>query len=1025
MIFYRYRPDWFRPGERGIAMYRRSLLSVLFLFSIAAQSFAQDSLNVRMVGRVLRYWDKSQDIAVQGDYAYVASGFTGFSIVDISDMENPVETAYFDTPAFARGVAVSGQYAYVAASESGMIVFDCSDPENPFIIGVCDTPGIANNVELVGDSAYVSDLQGGLRIIDISDPEDPVETAFCATADSTCDVAVAGRYAFMADTEHGLKVVNIDNMDEVFEIDRLFWQHNSNGIDIEGDFAYVTCAYYGIIVYDISDPENPAEIESINTECMENDIDVEGNYAYVAEGMWTGGIRIVDISDPGHLFCVNVLHHHGAGFAVTVSGDYAFLAGQNFGMTAVDISDPENPVEAGAYDPEGAINDVKFMDQYALVLVDSGQLHVIDINEPSNPEIVSTIQVYTSSCRLFVFDQYVFLTSEENGFFIYDFSDPENPFQIRYGCRTPGRARAMDVSGDYAFIADGRRGLQVADISDMRFPFISASCETAQNAVDIAISGNHAFIADRNLGLRSFDISDPENPQEISFFPMPGITDRLKIDGDIAYLTRSTQGICILDISDPANPIEISRLDTPGVAVDIDVVGNNVFIADDQEGVRIIDVTHPNFPFVSGYYNTFSRAIAVAANDDVLLVSDTQFLKIFDYSGVNRVPPLRTMNIPLSSNRYELVSTPLIPFTLESEAFFREVENLVIAYQDDGTYYLPRLVHNSLDEIEVTEGYQLYCDQPSSLPLVGRSIDPQTEYSLVSNRWNWLGYPFLEEVPMEVALQEIRDQVDILMNDDGRLWIPAWEINTLGTMKPGEGYYVAVLEDVTFRYHSDALLAATHQSDVWEIPEVKGAPISTGLPWVVLVTISDELRASGASTIELYDGELLVGKAAVLEDRELTPVPCWQGSVEHGIPGFTTGHPIIITACASDGTILVEQTPSVSFGEGPYALIDLSGDMGNDQEEGDEGFEVGEGYPSPFNPTLTIPFTLPYFGEVNFMVYDILGRTVYDQTRMYSAGSHRFEFNADLVNTQLASGVYMIKMTFGSKTINRKVMLVK
>jgi len=75
--------------------------------------------------------------------------------------------------------------------------------------------------------------------------------------------------------------------------------------------------------------------------------------------------------------------------------------------------------------------------------------------------------------------------------------------------------------------------------------------------------------------------------------------------------------------------------------------------------------------------------------------------------------------------------------------------------------------------------------------------------------------------------------------------------------------------------------------------------------------------------------------------------------------------------------------------------------------------------------TLNIPFIVPYFGEVKFVVYDILGRTVLKKSGMYSAGTHRFEFDANKSQNELASGIYLIRMTFGEKSILRKAILVK
>jgi hypothetical protein len=48
-------------------------------------------------------------------------------IVDISDKSAPALAGSYDTAGFARDVAVSGDYAYVADYDNGLVIVDVSD----------------------------------------------------------------------------------------------------------------------------------------------------------------------------------------------------------------------------------------------------------------------------------------------------------------------------------------------------------------------------------------------------------------------------------------------------------------------------------------------------------------------------------------------------------------------------------------------------------------------------------------------------------------------------------------------------------------------------------------------------------------------------------------------------------------------------------------------------------------------------------------------------------------------------------
>jgi hypothetical protein len=100
----------------------------------------------------------------------------------------------------------------------------------------------------------------------------------------------------------------------------------------------------------------------------------------------------------------------------------------------------------------------------------------------------------------------------------------------------------------------------------------------------------------------------------------------------------------------------------------------------------------------------------------------------------------------------------------------------------------------------------------------------------------------------------------------------------------------------------------------------------------------------------------------------------------------------------------------------------------------DRGLPVAENFPNPFNPTTEIRFSVPApasadgqhgssgSGWVTLKVYDILGREVavlVDEKK--EPGTYRVTFNA----SGLASGVYVYRLTAGSTTLTRRMLLTK
>jgi len=87
-----------------------------------------------------------------------------------------------------------------------------------------------------------------------------------------------------------------------------------------------------------------------------------------------------------------------------------------------------------------------------------------------------------------------------------------------------------------------------------------------------------------------------------------------------------------------------------------------------------------------------------------------------------------------------------------------------------------------------------------------------------------------------------------------------------------------------------------------------------------------------------------------------------------------------------------------------------------------ESFSLQQNYPNPFNPATTIRYQLPQDGIVTLKIYDILGAevaTLVNEAK--TAGRYEVNFNA----ANLSSGVYVYRITSGSFTASKKLVLLK
>lgn len=86
-------------------------------------------------------------------------------------------------------------------------------------------------------------------------------------------------------------------------------------------------------------------------------------------------------------------------------------------------------------------------------------------------------------------------------------------------------------------------------------------------------------------------------------------------------------------------------------------------------------------------------------------------------------------------------------------------------------------------------------------------------------------------------------------------------------------------------------------------------------------------------------------------------------------------------------------------------------------------FKLSQNYPNPFNPSTEIRFSVPTTGWTTLSVFNVLGEkvaTLFD--RVAEAGrAYHVRFNAE----QLASGVYIYRLTSGTHTTAKRMMLIR
>jgi len=256
------------------------------------------------------------------------------------------------------------------------------------------------------------------------------------------------------------------------------------------------------------------------------------------------------------------------------------------------------------------------------------KLHLGDgtllIDSPINPIIIGSVA--TSYARgVYVSGKYAYVADGSKGLKVVDISNKSAPTII--GSVATSYAQGVYVSGKYAYIADYAT-FKIIDISDPTNPTITSSIAT-NNAQGVYVSGKYAYVADYNNGFQIIDISDPTNPIIIGSVAT-SYARRVCVSGKYAYVAANVT-FKIIDISDPTNPTITGSVDSR-YAWGLYVSGKYAYVATESNGLKVIDISDPTNPTIVGSVTT-SNAQGIYVSGKYAYVADyNDGLEIIDIS---------------------------------------------------------------------------------------------------------------------------------------------------------------------------------------------------------------------------------------------------------------------------------------------------------------------------------------------------------------------------------------------------------
>lgn len=387
-----------------------------------------------------------------------------------------------------------------------------------------------------------------------------------------------------------------------------------------------------------------------------------------------------------------------------------------------------------------------------------------------------------------------------------------------------------------------------------------------------------------------------------------------------------------------------------------------------------------------------------------------------------------TQTITLA-NGWNLISSYVNPAAPNMvDVFAPIVTDVKIVKNGQGQQYIPQWNINTINNWNIRHGYFVYMLSSQQLELTGAKIQPSSTSIYLQQGWRLTSYIRDNPIAPQTGFATINDNLVIAKNGTGGIYVPQFNINTIGNLVPGSGYnlYLSATEELI--YPSNVIQSRAGINDITPSPKYLVPSVNnTGSDATLILELSTSFNGQ---EIGVWNSRAELVGSAVIENGSAA-INIWgNNNISEQNDGAYEGEFLTVKSYNPENNqysdIHLNQINELVSGNHPEfvtfaqnAIYFAKADIANEAATGEMSIK---NLPNPCATNTTIEFSLPNEGFIEISLYSLNGQKVAHITDAnFKAGTHTLNFDA----SNLTSGTYNLILRSGSQQVNQIMLIVK